>query len=99
MRNGTRRIKSEKLREHQYIERYARCLKSKRVEWDEGRSIEKMWEQVKQPMIDSAGEVKVAVKRKETLQAMDEDGKERCMEAYKEKFERNMNQDVDGNRK
>ena len=44
---GARRIRSEKLREHQYIERYARCLKNKRVEWDEGRNVEQMWEWVK----------------------------------------------------
>ena len=45
--NGTRIIRSEKLREHQYIEGYAWCLESKRVQWDEGRNIEKMWEQAK----------------------------------------------------
>ena len=44
---GARRIRSEKLREHQYMEGYARCLKSKRVEWDVGRNVEEMWEQVK----------------------------------------------------
>ena len=30
--NGARRIKSEKWREHQYIEGYARCFANKRVE-------------------------------------------------------------------
>ena len=34
--NGARRIRSEKLREHQYMEGYTRCLKSKRVDWDVG---------------------------------------------------------------
>ena len=31
---GARRIKSEKLREHQYKEGYARSLEGKREEWD-----------------------------------------------------------------
>ena len=29
MANGARRIRSEKLKEHQYMEGYARCLESK----------------------------------------------------------------------
>ena len=37
---GTRRIRSEKLRKWQYIEGYARCLESKKIEWDEHRNIE-----------------------------------------------------------
>ena len=37
-----KRIIIEKLREYQYIERYSRCLKSKRVEWDECRNVEQM---------------------------------------------------------
>ena len=41
-----RRIRSEKLREHQYREKYARFLDRKRVEWD-GENVEHMWEQVK----------------------------------------------------
>ena len=41
--NGSRTIRSEKMREHQYMEGYARCLERKRVEWDEGRNIEQMW--------------------------------------------------------
>ena len=45
--NGARMIRSEKLREHQYMEGYARCLESKRVDWNEGRNVEQMWEQVK----------------------------------------------------
>ena len=36
---GARRIRSEKLREHQYIEGYVKCLESKRLEWDEGRNV------------------------------------------------------------
>ena len=31
---GARRIRSEKLREHQYRERYVRSLGGKRVEWE-----------------------------------------------------------------
>ena len=40
--NEVRRIKSKKLREHQYIEGYARCPESKRVEWDGSRNVEQM---------------------------------------------------------
>ena len=54
---GARRISSEKLREHQHIKGYARCLENKGVEWDEGRNIEQMWGQVRQPMVESAREV------------------------------------------
>ena len=36
------------------MEGYARCLESKRVEWDEDRNVEKIWEQVKRAMVDSA---------------------------------------------
>ena len=32
--DGARRIRSEKLRKHQFIEEYARSLEGKRVEWD-----------------------------------------------------------------
>ena len=45
--NGASRIRSEKLREYEYRERYAWCLVSKRVKWDEERNVEQMWEQVK----------------------------------------------------
>ena len=41
--NEERKIRSKKLREHQYMERYTRFLESKRVEWDEGRNVELMW--------------------------------------------------------
>ena len=48
---GARRIRSEKLREHQYREGYARSLEGKEVEWDGGNNIEHMWEQVKRAMV------------------------------------------------
>ena len=48
-----RRIRSEKLREHQYREGFVRFLEGKGVEWD-GDNIEHMWEQVKRPMVESA---------------------------------------------
>ena len=41
---GARRIRSEKLRENQYREGYARSLEGKRVEWDVDNNIEHMWE-------------------------------------------------------
>ena len=34
--NRARIIRKEKLRDHQYIESYVKCLENKRVEWDEG---------------------------------------------------------------
>ena len=40
--NGTKRIRGDKLGEHQYIERYARDLESKTVEWKEDRNDEQM---------------------------------------------------------
>ena len=49
--NEDRSIGSEKLREHQNIEGYARCLESERVEWDEGRNVEQMWDQRKRAML------------------------------------------------
>ena len=42
-----RRIRIEKLREHQYIKGYASCLESRKIEWDENRNVDQMWEQVK----------------------------------------------------
>ena len=47
MVNGARRISSEKLKEHQYIEGYARSLETKIVEWDESRNFEQMKKYVK----------------------------------------------------
>ena len=43
---GTRRIRSEKLREHQYTEGYARFLEEKGVEWDGDDNVMHIWEQV-----------------------------------------------------
>ena len=54
---GARRIRSEKLREHQYRERYIRSLEGKGVEWDGDNNVEHMWEQVKRAMVESAREV------------------------------------------
>ena len=54
---GARRIRREKLREHQYREGYARCLEGKEVEWDEDNNVENMWEKVKQAMTENAREV------------------------------------------
>ena len=39
---GARRIRSEKLREHQYKEGYARSLEGKRVEWDGDNNVDHM---------------------------------------------------------
>ena len=55
--DGARRIRSEKWREYQYRVRYARSLYGKRVELNEENSVKDMWEQVKQPMIESAREI------------------------------------------
>ena len=44
---GARRIRSEKLREHQYIEGYVKSFEGKGVEWDGYNNVELMWEQVK----------------------------------------------------
>ena len=52
-----RRIISEKLREHQYREGYARSLEGKGVEWEGDNNVEHMWEQVKQAKQESAKEV------------------------------------------
>ena len=51
---GARRIRSEKLRDHQYREGYARSLEGKGVEWDGDDNVEHMW---KWAMVESAGEV------------------------------------------
>ena len=55
--DGPKKIRSEKLREHQYREEYARSLEGKRVEWDGNNNVAHMWEQVKQAMVESAREV------------------------------------------
>ena len=55
---GARNIVSEKLREHQYREGYARSLEGrKRAEWDVDNNVDLMWEQVKRAMAESAREV------------------------------------------
>ena len=55
--DGARRIRSEKLRKHQYREEYTRSLEGKRVEWDGENIVEHMWKQVKQAIVESAREV------------------------------------------
>ena len=40
---GTRRIRSEKLREYQYRGGYARSLEWKEVEWDGDNNVEHIW--------------------------------------------------------
>ena len=57
-----RRIRSEKLKKHQYREGYARSLEGKGVEWDGDNNIEHMWEQVKQATVGSAREVCTSVR-------------------------------------
>ena len=54
---GARRIRSEKLREHQYGGGYARSLEDQGVEWDGKNNVKHMWEQVKQTMVESTREV------------------------------------------
>ena len=52
-----RRVRSEKLREHQYRVGYARSLEGKRIELEGVNNVEHMWEQVKRVMVESASEV------------------------------------------
>ena len=52
MVDGARKIRCEKLREHQYTEGYARSLEEKGE-----NNVEYMWEQVKRAMVESAKEV------------------------------------------
>ena len=54
---GARRIRSEKLREHQYREGSARSLEGKEVKWEGENNVKHMWEQVKQIMVESAREL------------------------------------------
>ena len=54
--DGARRIRSEKLKEHQYREGHARFLEKNRTEWKGESYIEHMWDQVKRAMIESARE-------------------------------------------
>ena len=53
MVNWVRRIRSEKLKEHQYMEECAWGLESKKVDWNEGGNIEQIWQQAKREMVDS----------------------------------------------
>ena len=53
----TKRIRSEKLMEHQYREGYVSSLEGKGVEWDGDNNVEHMWEQVKWAMVESVREV------------------------------------------
>ena len=52
-----RRIRSEKLMEHQYREEYARSLEGERAEWDGENNVKHMWKQVKRTMVESASEI------------------------------------------
>ena len=54
--DGASRIRTKKLREHQYRKGYARSLEM-RVEWDGENNVKHMWEQVKQGMVESARKV------------------------------------------
>ena len=49
-----RRIRSKKLRKHQYREGYARSVEGKGVKWDGGDNVEHMWKQVKWTMVRSS---------------------------------------------
>ena len=53
---GARRIRSKKLREYQYSDRYARSLEGKEIEWDGDNNVEHIWEQVKWAMVERARE-------------------------------------------
>ena len=55
--DGDRRIRSEKLRQHQYREGYKKSLEGKGVGWDGDNIDEPMWEQLKRGMVESAREV------------------------------------------
>ena len=59
---GARRIRSEKLREHQYKEEYFRSLEGKELECDGDNNVEHMREQVKRAMVESAREVRGLVR-------------------------------------
>ena len=50
----SRKLRNEKLREQQYIEEYVRYFESKKLERDERRNVEHIWEQVKRAVVDSA---------------------------------------------
>ena len=52
------------------MKQYARCPESKRVDWDVGKNVEQIWEQVKRAMVDSAREVYGSVRVGERTQRM-----------------------------
>ena len=56
------RVRSEKLREHQDREGYARSLEGKELEWDGDNNVEHVWGQVKRTMVESAREACGSVK-------------------------------------
>ena len=53
---GPRMTRSEKLREQQYREEYARSPEGKGVEWYGDNNFEHMWEKVKWAMVESTRE-------------------------------------------
>ena len=62
---GAKRVRSKKMREHQFREGYARSLDGKGIEWDREDNVEHMWEQVKWAMVEIAevcGSVRVGGK-------------------------------------
>ena len=44
MVDGDRGTRSKKLREHQYIEGYARSLEGKRIGWNRENNVDHVWE-------------------------------------------------------
>ena len=59
--NGCRNIRNAELREHQYRDGYEKCLEDRRVEWNEERNVELMWEQVKRAVVEGVREFCVSV--------------------------------------
>ena len=55
--DGAMRNRSEKVRKHQYREKWARSLEGKRVEWDGENNVQHIWEQVKREIVQSVREV------------------------------------------
>ena len=60
--DGARRIRTEKMREHQYREGYIRSPDGKRVECNGENNVEHIWEKVKLAMVESARKVWGSVK-------------------------------------
>ena len=71
---GARRIRSEKLRKHQYRKRYASSLEGKGVEWDGDNNVK--WEKVKWAIVESSrvvcGSVRVGRKNPKSVWWNDE---------------------------